>query len=77
MFIGKILKKERAARHKLIDLVEPEMRSIKAKLPEHLQADLEDYADHYVVEYDQVRQEIGKRWNSAANEQMLRSHHHE
>ena len=60
MFIGKILKKERAARHKLIDLVEPEMRSIKAKLQEHLQADLEDYADHYVVEYDQVRQEIGK-----------------
>ena len=43
------------------------MRSIKAKLQEHLQADLEDYADHYVVEYDQdvveydqVRQEICK-----------------
>ena len=36
------------------------MRSIKAKLQEHVQADLEDYADHYVIEYDQVRQEIGK-----------------
>ena len=57
------LRRRGLMRGQFADVIDPELGKIEDERQENLQAYPSDYADHYVPEYDEVRQEIYKDGN--------------
>ena len=60
---------EGLARGQFPNVVDPELRKIEDERQEDLQQTNSDYADYYVSEYDEVRQEI---YRMATGRQQLK-----
>jgi hypothetical protein len=57
------LRRRGLTRGQFADVVDPELRKIEDERQEDLQQTNSDYADYYVSEYDEVRQEIYRNGN--------------